>query len=214
MIVVTVARKPFSGSVARNMEQHGTGGINIDACRVGWPNGQVPQPGTTEWGGATKGYSFTPTDVRGLLVPRSLPSDLGRWPPNLIFAHREGCKALGPRKVKGTQPPGLTLRKMSGWSSRTDNDTGKRAEQYADDDGNETVTVWECVADCPVADLDQQSIAGGIHGAGSPKPPEYRPQNGNFVAYSLAGGSFRVGDVGGASRFFPVVQRCPTESLK
>ena len=32
---IVLARKPFKGSVAENVLEHGTGGINIDGCRVG-----------------------------------------------------------------------------------------------------------------------------------------------------------------------------------
>ena len=32
---IVMARKPFTGSVANNVLEHGTGGINIDECRVG-----------------------------------------------------------------------------------------------------------------------------------------------------------------------------------
>lgn len=32
---ITVARKPFKGTVAENVLKHGTGGINVDGCRVG-----------------------------------------------------------------------------------------------------------------------------------------------------------------------------------
>src|SRR5690606_1962639 len=32
---IIVARKPLSGTVAANVLEHGTGGINVDACRVG-----------------------------------------------------------------------------------------------------------------------------------------------------------------------------------
>lgn len=32
---ITVARKPFKGTVANNVLEHGTGAINIDGCRVG-----------------------------------------------------------------------------------------------------------------------------------------------------------------------------------
>tara|TARA_R110002012_G_scaffold56472_1_gene144742 strand:- start:31 stop:1221 length:1191 start_codon:yes stop_codon:yes gene_type:complete len=32
---IVMARKPFKGSVAENVLEHGTGGINIDECRVG-----------------------------------------------------------------------------------------------------------------------------------------------------------------------------------
>lgn len=38
---IVLARKPFTTSVIRNVEEHGTGGLNIAACRVGelgrWP---------------------------------------------------------------------------------------------------------------------------------------------------------------------------------
>ncbi|MFN9287603.1 MAG: DNA methyltransferase, partial [Planctomyces sp.] len=32
---ITVARKPLCGTVAENVLQHGTGGLNVDGCRVG-----------------------------------------------------------------------------------------------------------------------------------------------------------------------------------
>src|SRR5262245_52167454 len=32
---IVLARKPFKGSVKANVEQHGTGALNIDACRIG-----------------------------------------------------------------------------------------------------------------------------------------------------------------------------------
>jgi hypothetical protein len=32
---IVMARKPFKGSVANNVLEYGTGGINIDECRVG-----------------------------------------------------------------------------------------------------------------------------------------------------------------------------------
>lgn len=45
---ITVARKPFSGTVAANVLYHGTGAINIDSCRVGtsgdvgrWPTNLI-----------------------------------------------------------------------------------------------------------------------------------------------------------------------------
>jgi hypothetical protein len=32
---IIMARKPLIGTVAANFEKHGTGGLNIDGCRVG-----------------------------------------------------------------------------------------------------------------------------------------------------------------------------------
>lgn len=39
---ITVARKPFKGTVAANVLEHGTGAINIDGCRVGDDTGRWP----------------------------------------------------------------------------------------------------------------------------------------------------------------------------
>ena len=39
---ITVARKPFASTVAANVVEHGTGGLNIDAARI---PGNVPKPG-------------------------------------------------------------------------------------------------------------------------------------------------------------------------
>ena len=39
---ITVARKPFKGTVADNVLTHGTGAINIDGCRVGDSKGRWP----------------------------------------------------------------------------------------------------------------------------------------------------------------------------
>jgi len=39
---ITVARKPFKGTVAANVLKHGTGAINIDGCRVGDGTGRWP----------------------------------------------------------------------------------------------------------------------------------------------------------------------------
>ena len=40
---IVMARKPFKGSVAENVLKHGTGGINIDGCRI---EGEVKRPNT------------------------------------------------------------------------------------------------------------------------------------------------------------------------
>ena len=39
---ITVARKPFKGTVAANVLEHGTGALNIDECRVGDNSGRWP----------------------------------------------------------------------------------------------------------------------------------------------------------------------------
>jgi site-specific DNA-methyltransferase (adenine-specific) len=69
---ITVARKPFAGTVAENVQQHGTGALNVDGCRV-----DAEKP--TGWGGnPSNGYS-------GGLDSQQDPRPVsGRWPANLI----------------------------------------------------------------------------------------------------------------------------------
>jgi site-specific DNA-methyltransferase (adenine-specific) len=69
---ITMARKPLSGTVAETVLQHGTGGINVDACRVGTETaGWCCKAGFGEWGsGLTKDQTARPVE--------------GRWPANII----------------------------------------------------------------------------------------------------------------------------------
>lgn len=71
---ITLARKPLTGTVAANVLQHGTGGLNIDGCRVGdeviKTNGRGSQTGSTPivpLGAHYEGGTHT-----------------GRWPANLL----------------------------------------------------------------------------------------------------------------------------------
>jgi DNA modification methylase len=74
---IVVARKPLVGTVAANVLEHGTGALNIDACRVGTSE-ELRRP------------FGTPSDHVGQL--RNLPhgelnpgSPLGRWPANVVL---------------------------------------------------------------------------------------------------------------------------------
>jgi site-specific DNA-methyltransferase (adenine-specific) len=78
-----LARKPLTGTVAANVQEHGTGALNIDGCRIeakGRP--AIVAPGTGR-GGRTSfdvgsGYHDGVTD-------------LGRWPANVAFTHSFIC---------------------------------------------------------------------------------------------------------------------------
>lgn len=80
---ITMARKPFMGSVAVNVIAHGVGALNINLCRVQWPDGIVPKIGTADWGGSKKKLNAVPGQ-EGVTVDRSTPNTLGRWPANVI----------------------------------------------------------------------------------------------------------------------------------
>ena len=99
---IVVARKPILGTVAANVLAYGTGGINIDACRVA---GDVPTCTQGQSVNAGTIYGADQRDQRDFI-----PSELGRWPANVIHdgseevldAFPDAPGALSP--VLGTEP--------------------------------------------------------------------------------------------------------------
>jgi len=98
---ICLARKPLIGTVAANVLRWGTGALNIDGCRVGWPDGVVPKIGTPGWGGPNKVLSVAPT-TGGNLVERTGPNGLGRWPANLVHDGSDEVLAAFPHTASGT----------------------------------------------------------------------------------------------------------------
>jgi site-specific DNA-methyltransferase (adenine-specific) len=78
---IIVARKPLIGTVAANVLAHGTGGINVDACRVG--DTVETWPATRSYGGGTE-YAFTHTKNGVVNSQKTGAVPSGRWPANLI----------------------------------------------------------------------------------------------------------------------------------
>jgi len=74
-----LVRKPLSGSVAQNVLNHGTGALNIDACRVG-NDARVNQPARNKAG---RGVSFF--SVSGMPQDAQARACVGRYPANVIL---------------------------------------------------------------------------------------------------------------------------------
>lgn len=77
---IILARKPLTGTVAANVLEHETGGLNVDGCRVvasGRPH--IRNNGGTKldacYGSGKNGSTNLGT------------TDIGRWPPNLVLSH-------------------------------------------------------------------------------------------------------------------------------
>lgn len=119
---VTVARKPLIGTVAANVLAHGTGALNIDGCRVGWPDGKAPEIGTPGWGGPAKKLTAVPGQ-EGATVERSEPNKAGRWPANLIHDGSPEVVAQFPANAGAAAP----VRGTEASEASTGNVTGKRA---------------------------------------------------------------------------------------
>jgi DNA modification methylase len=77
---ITVARKPLIGTVAANVSEHGTGAINVDACRVG---DEVRTASPSDFSPMHGNRFGDPTVVehRERLAEKTY---VGRWPANLI----------------------------------------------------------------------------------------------------------------------------------
>ncbi len=138
---ICVARKPLIGTVAENVLKHGTGAINVDACRVGtkdnlnggtmgvgsytnWNVKQGARPLTSEWKGNTRQFE-QPT---------------GRWPANIIHDGSAEVLAGFPETQNGGKKNAERISKGSGGEA-TGNVYGvykphRQIETYGGDKGS------------------------------------------------------------------------------
>lgn len=93
---ITVARKPFVGTVAANVLEHGTGAINIDGCRVG-ENGGTSKEGLPA-GSSAKNTFGGRLNTKQYGAP---VAGLGRWPANLIHDGSEAVVGIFPVTGRG-----------------------------------------------------------------------------------------------------------------
>jgi len=83
---IILARKPLVGTVAANVQAHGTGALNVDGCRIG---AGVAVPG----GGNGQGnYRYGDAGHYTSERPRVEPHTSGRWPANVLLTHSEDCR--------------------------------------------------------------------------------------------------------------------------
>jgi DNA modification methylase len=76
---IVLARKPLNGTVAQNVQEHGTGAINIDGCRVGSEILPAQVAGQATIGTFERKHMITPERT-------------GRWPANIIFDEAAGAE--------------------------------------------------------------------------------------------------------------------------
>jgi site-specific DNA-methyltransferase (adenine-specific) len=98
---VTVARKPLTGTVAENVLQHGTGGLNVDGCRVGCSGEALRGGGVgTRSDGWDRPWKADAAAVAAHKAKCDANADrastLGRWPANLIHDGSDEVVGLFP----------------------------------------------------------------------------------------------------------------------
>ena len=194
-MIITILRKPLEGSVADNVLKHGCGALNIDATRIGLET-MVSR---------SMGSLGVMHDDNWESKPIEAKEATGRWPANFILMHKEGCELKGSKKIKegkANKDKGGSFREVGLYED------GLKTRAVDHFQGEETVSDWACVKDCPIRKLDLQSgvskSTGGrtanisttsrIYGGGSGLGQDLDPES--------VKGDPGFGDVGGASRFF------------
>lgn len=120
---IVLARKPFTGTVAANVLEHGTGALNIEGCRV---EGSCDNP-TRAGGGKswTSGRCYAQDEwTKNAERPEWNLATAGRWPANLILDPQAG-KLLDEQS--GVTRPGHIPRTINtpGWFSGTQGNTSE-----------------------------------------------------------------------------------------
>lgn len=90
---VTVARKPLIGTVAANVLAHGTGALNIDACRV-MPTGESRDRSGED--SQDKRYASSGSTNFAIKPGVRGGDPLGRWPANLVHDGSDLVRASFP----------------------------------------------------------------------------------------------------------------------
>lgn len=103
---IILARKPLDGTVAKNALVHGTGAINVDACRVETDERLYTHG---DEGGKRKAGNAYGT-FAGMEAHRSSGQEIGRYPANLVHDGSQEVLDLFPDSkgqqgaIKGTEP--------------------------------------------------------------------------------------------------------------
>lgn len=198
---ILIFRKPLEGeTLADNVLAHGVGVLAIDQSRVkhaspeDFESHKASVDAVKASAGKFRGSWKNSSDLSGA----NDVTYAGRWPPNVLLTHADGCEYVGTRKMDspvinrfddGMKPFG---------------DGAGHSYTTVGDGAPEEVPVYQCVEGCPVRALDDQSgpitrvttfpDRHGAMGYGA----------GASCAVNPLGGVSLAGEKGtGASRYFP-----------
>ena len=196
---IVLARKPLEKglSIAENVLKWGTGGINIDGCRVGTEERTYKgmSANIPSGAGTFRDDNWTPKDIEVNVS--------GRFPANVILTHHPECECVGTKKVgKGERKnhdDGEVSNANEGYTRPNKSSYTHKDSSVIANYGEETIEDWNCHEDCPIKILDEQS---GVLKSGD--------MNGEYYGFGKngiygSGGKTKgvsYGDKGGASRFF------------
>ena len=135
-----MARKPFKGTVANNVLEHGTGGINIDDCRVETDDNLSGGSGRIGgFAGKTQGGELSDYKVLG--------NEQGRFPANVMHDGSDGVQDIFGDKSryfycakasKKDRDEGLDMidEKPMAWSNQAKAELERGNLEFRNADGN------------------------------------------------------------------------------
>ena len=159
---IIVARKPLCGTVAENVLKHGTGGINVDGCRVASSDEIAAVTGKATLCGTRDGYDRPWKHDPAALAARQERANaaiekantLGRWPANVIHDGSDEVVRLFPETGASSGRP----RRNTAAAHNATNSMGKSAEDWTtlrhDDNGGSAARFFYC-AKASKADRDE-----------------------------------------------------------
>jgi len=196
---IVMARKPFKGSVAQNVLEWGTGGINIDGCRVGYTDNDDPRIGKGyEWESKAEPFGEGKTTQK-----KEGWNTEGRFPANIMFE----CTCENPIVKENDKEPYEYKDNEYEVEGFIKGVKPNSPSNYNDTKGG----VIHTDPNCPCRILDEQS--GNRKGWSSQNHNTFNPYGGNALhSTDTERNGFHKGydDTGGASRFF----YCPKASKK
>ena len=203
---IIVFQKPYSGKPLESITKNGAGALNIDGARISIQYSEREMLDNRSGGNENRKSIYRDGLGNRPLGEMFKSHSNGRWPANFVLVHSPECKYVGEKNVKGSYL-NHTIKGVNKFFK------GKNQQHrigYADANGKETIAAWECVPECPVRRLGEQSVENGIHSAGVSKAygghntiatnTKLKNTNGGIGFGDFNGARF--GDTGTASRFF------------
>jgi hypothetical protein len=157
---IIMFQKPYDDKAVSDITATGAGALWIDGARIQTIDGKPAyhyKSGPGGWG--FHGGVSPERSPDGTRIDKPVSgSDLGRWPANFAVSHHPECKRIGVKEIDGSirkaapGKPGMTsiYGKYKGYDEPQD-------VGYADENGKETVELWECHPDCAVSKLDESA---------------------------------------------------------
>lgn len=194
---IVVARKPLGArTLIANVLLHGTGGLNIDGCRIATSPGD--ETSNHARGGESAESKGAYGDSAAQETHQTEGQKLGRWPANVLLSHSPGCRKVGSWELR------TGVAAFAGTDQGRADTTGFQVPagraRYGQD-GAETLDAYACEPDCPVRILDEQSGPAGQL-APMKATGRDRPSRGALGDMAAPHDAPLRDAPGGASRFF------------